>query len=132
MPNSDFTWAIKNMAQRLFPKGFDVSDNAPNSFVELAAHVASTGRMCVSSTVTPDCEFDADTYYAFRAWHDWCHIHGGHEFTLQGECATVRMQLAMMRIMYGVSRHDEWKPILIRQIIHDNFGQEAFCPAILG
>jgi hypothetical protein len=131
MPNPEFCNAVNDIARRVLPDGWDVSPDAPNNFLDLALHVATTGRMCVSDSVTEDCQFDPDTYHAFRAWHDWCHLNGGHPFTLRGECAAVRMQLTHLALLYGRVNHDEWKPILIRQIIHDNFGDKVFCPGLL-
>lgn len=132
MSHSAFCDAVNTIALRLFPAGFDTGPHAPNSYEELAAHVAETGRMLVTDHMTEDCEFDRPTYHAFRAWHDWCHLKGGFPFNLGGECAAVRMQLAMVRLMFGQVRHDEWRPILIRQIIRDNFGEGVICPDILG
>lgn len=127
-----FRSAVLDIAGRLFPHGFDINPNPPNTLEELALTMLQTGRMVVTSHVTDDCEFDAPTYAAFRAWHDWCHVFGGHAFDLQGECAAVRMQLAMIYGMYGKACHDAWKPTLLRQIIKDNFGEDAFCPGLLG
>lgn len=132
MSTPEFCEAIHEIARELFPDGFDTSPHPPNNFLDLALHVATTGRMCVTNAMTADHEFDEpSTYHAFRAWHDWCHLNGGHPFSLQGECAAVRMQLAMLHIKFGRERHDAWKPTLIRQIIRDNFGEDAFCPGAL-
>lgn len=35
---------------------------------------------------------DARVNHAFRAWHDFHHIAGAHDFTLAGEIATMRAQ----------------------------------------
>lgn len=132
MANAEFCAAVHEICSRLFPEGFDVSVNPPNTFLDLALHVATTGRMVVKLGYTDDHEFDhAGTWQAFRAWHDWCHLHGRYRFTQAGECAAVRMQLAMITALYGHERRVEWLPIIHRQIIRDNFGDDAFCPALL-
>jgi hypothetical protein len=132
MANQEFGEAVHVIANRLFPNGFDVSPSPPNSFLDLAVHVARTGRMTVADGNHAPNEFDTpETYQAFRAWHDWCHLQGGHDFTLKGECAAVRMQFAMLATLYGPEKTREWAPILRQQIIHDNFGQDVFCPATL-
>lgn len=131
--NRAFCRAVRKISASLFPQGFDVSDHAPNTLRDLALHMARTGRMCVSTGNTDDHSFDNEgTYHAFRAWHDWCHVQGGHEFTIEGECATVRMQHAMVAAMFGEKNMRAWLPILHKQIIHDNFGDAAFCPITLG
>ena len=132
MANLEFCAAVREISSRLFPAGFDTSPHPPNSFLDLALHVATTGRMCVTNAETADHEFDShETWHHFRAWHDWCHLHGGHDFSLPGECAAVRMQHAMLAGLCGLDKQREWAPILTRQIIHDNFGDDAFCPAAL-
>ena len=129
MADTEWCKAVRTIAHRLFPKGFDVSDDAPNTYLDLAVHVARTGRYCVYSGGTDDPAFDSDaTWQAFRAWHDWCHIQGGHGFDLTGECNTVRLQGAMVASLYGPMGLARWRPILRRQIIAYNFGEEAFCP----
>ena len=131
---ADLAWcrAVHKIAERLFPQGFDVSHDAPNSYLDLAVHVARTGRMLVTDGVTDDDAFDtAETWHAFRAWHDWCHLKGGYGFDLPGECTTVRLQSAMLFSVYGL-RANRWRPILHRQIIAYNFGDAATCPATFG
>lgn len=129
---ADFNRAVSRMCGRLYPHGFDISDTPPNSYIDLAVHVARTGRMCVAKGCSHAIEFDSlKRWQQFRAWHDYCHIEGGHPFTLAGECAAVRMQIAMLRACYPSSKVARWTPILVQQIIHDNFGEAAFCPATL-
>ena len=128
MVDTEWCKAVHTIAHHLFPDGFDVSSDAPNTYLDLAVHVARTGRYCVSSGGTDDPAFDtAETWQAFRAWHDWCHIQGGHGFDLLGECTTVRLQGAMVASLYGQRGLIRWRPILRRQIIAYNFGPEAFC-----
>ncbi len=132
MSNKAFCRAVNVISHSLFPSGYDVSDHPPNTLRDLAIHVARTGRMVVTSGPKTANEFDTDeTWQAFRAWHDWCHLHGGHEFTLKGECAAVRMQHGMVAARFGAKRMQQWAPILHKQIIHDNFGMAAYCPITL-
>lgn len=132
MANPAFCQAVNTIASNLFPQGFDTSPNAPNNLTDLVYHVARTGRMVVSDHGGDSHEFDTrETYQAFRAWHDWCHIHGKHPFTLKGECAAVRLQVAMLTALYGRASVLEWLPILHQQIIRDNFGETAICPPSL-
>ena len=129
MADKEWCEAVRTISGRLFPDGFDVSHDAPNTYLDLAVHVARTGRICVNSGMTDDEAFDSpETWHAFRAWHDWCHIKGGHGFDLPGECNTVRLQSAMVDAVYGPSKAGLWRPILRRQIIAYNFGDCATCP----
>lgn len=74
------------MAAKRFPQGYDVADDAPNTFEALKEHVAQTGRMSVWSGASGKTIFgDAKANYDFRAWHDACHLAGNHPFTPEGE-----------------------------------------------
>lgn len=129
--NPSFCAAIKDIAEKLFPKGFDTSNTPPDSMYELALHIARTGRMCVrkGDPGDPVDGFDSpETWEAFRAWHDWCHVQGNHPFDLEGECKAVAMQLSQLRLMYGMEQCRDWEAIIEQQIIKDNFGEMAVCP----
>jgi len=67
--------AILTMVSNLLPMGYDVSNNAPDTYERLVEHVNKTGRILVWSgasetTIYGDCEIN----YAFRAWHDFVHF----------------------------------------------------------
>lgn len=70
-----FNVIVNSIAANLYPTSFDVSENAPATWRELYDHVRSAGRMKVSNTNSEKTVFaDAETNYAFRAWHDHCHL----------------------------------------------------------
>ena len=70
-----FNVIVNSIAANLYPTGFDVSENAPASWYRLYHHVQTTGRMEVSNVNSEKTIFaDAETNYAFRAWHDHCHL----------------------------------------------------------
>lgn len=99
---NDLKNAIVEMAARLLPDGFDVSDNAPQTYEELDGLLASGKRICVWSGGSSDTIYaDATVNYAFRAWHDLCHWWGGFPFTLEGEIATCEMQCRQLTVFYG-------------------------------
>lgn len=84
----------------LWPQGYDVSDEAPNTYTALLAHYAEHGRIAVSPDGSAQTIFgSADINIAFRAWHDWCHIAGDHDFSVQGEAAAAQMQQQHVRMM---------------------------------
>lgn len=115
-----FNIAIHSICARLFPCGYDVAEIAPNNLQDLTAHIERTGRMVVWSGAADSTIYaDAETNYAFRAWHDWCHWKGQHEFTLAGERAVLEMQREHLRTVYGRSHPDFelWSAILEAEII---------------
>jgi hypothetical protein len=118
-----FNVAVKHIASRLFPCGFVVSPDAPDTFDKLKAQF-SAGEMIVWSggsdrTIYADCEVN----YCFRAWHDWCHVRGNHPFTPEGERAVYGMQCAHLIEVYGPSLQTrQWCRILAADIL----GQQEF------
>ena len=70
-----FNVIVNAIAAKLYPTGFDVSANAPGNWFDLFDRVYNTGRMTVSNVNSEKTIFaDAETNYAFRAWHDHCHL----------------------------------------------------------
>lgn len=110
--------AVQHIASRLFPTGFDVGDVAPDTFDSLRDHVQRTGRMLVWSGASDRTIFgDPEINYAFRAWHDWCHLYGnggqGFPFTREGEAGAVALQQDHLRALYGdTAQTRKWCAIL--------------------
>jgi hypothetical protein len=115
-----FNIAVRTIAARLFPCGYDVAEAAPNSLDELNAHIAETGRMLVYSGASDSTIYACpETNYAFRAWHDWCHWKGQHPFTIAGERAVMQMQRDHLRTVYGPTHRELciWDAILEAEIM---------------
>lgn len=146
-----FNVAVHTIANRLFPTGFDVSDNAPETLTDLKAHVRRTGRIVVARKGSDRTIFgDPETNFAFRAWHDHCHLRDangrfnlsapGHEFDQVGEFETFQEQWKDLTKQYG-SPKARWIDILHAEImgqfayheIHGEFphDQRAFVEAYL-
>jgi len=97
-----FNVAVRAMAARLCPRGYDVGPEAPDTFEALVRHVNATGRVLVWNGASEGTIFaDPETNYAFRAWHDCSHIIGGFDFTLTGEIKTAALQRQHLRTIYG-------------------------------
>lgn len=114
-----FNIATLHACNRVLPCGFDVSDNAPDTFEGLCAHYEKTGRILVWSgasdkTIFGDCEIN----YAFRAWHDASHIRGGFDFSLSGEIQTAGLQALDLMSIYGKGKaYDAFERLLFAEII---------------
>lgn len=117
--------AIMHIASRLFPAGFDVSEDAPHTFEQLRTHIGSGRRIvvfCGGSDAT--IYADREVNWCFRAWHDWCHWCGGHPFSLAGETAVFRMQAQHLLSLYGGGPDvQRWIRIIHAEIV----GQADFC-----
>lgn len=94
--------AVVTIAAKLFPTGYDVSEDAPDTLDKLRDHVARTGRMVVDSGNSDHTIFaDPEVNWAFRAWHDHCHLRGDYGFNLHDECSVAREQISDIRKLYG-------------------------------
>jgi len=81
-----FNAFVMGVANRLFPCGYTVSDNAPADLAQLTKQM-DTGRCVVSSCHSDNTIFgDPEVNWAFRAWHDHCHYRLQASFTMLGEC----------------------------------------------
>lgn len=110
---------ILSIAGNLFPEGFDVAPDAPSTYRELKAHLDAGRRLVVydggsegTIYVTPAVN------HAFRAWHDFSHWTGGHDFSVRGECAVFAMQRQHLLDLYGDNKQTErWIDILRAEVI---------------
>ena len=111
--------AIQHIASRLFPCGFDVSPDAPGTYEALCDHVSRTGRMVVWDGSSDRTIYgDDETNYAFRAWHDFHHVMGKHDFTAHGEAAACEAQCADLIRVYGdCAKIRYWCEIIRAEVI---------------
>jgi hypothetical protein len=111
--------AILATAMRLLPDGFDVADDAPQTFEELNVLLNSGSRMRVWSGASRDTIYqDANVNFAFRAWHDLCHWWGLYPFTLEGEIATCEMQCRQLIYNHGEDEITRgWCKVLRAEVI---------------
>ena len=114
--------AVLVIAGRLFPGSFDVSDDAPDTYEGLVALFESGRRLVVYKGGSDNTIFgDPTVNYHFRAWHDWCHWQGRHDFSLAGEYAVYEMQCAHLVTVYG---DDETTHRWQRILFADGIGQK--------
>jgi hypothetical protein len=99
-----FNIAVRTIAARLFPCGFDITADesaAPSTLEALQAHIEATGRMLVWSGASDHTIFACpETNWAFRAWHDWAHWRYALPFDLAGERAVCEVQKANLATVY--------------------------------
>jgi hypothetical protein len=110
--------AIVEMAVRLWPEGYDVADNAPQSYEELKARLEAGDRMVVWSGASERTIYaDTAVNYAFRAWHDWCHWTGQQPFTPTGEHAVCKIMCTHLKQYYGPTLKTlRWCRIIIAEV----------------
>ena len=119
-----FNAAVLTICNRVLPAGYDVADDAPNTYEELINYLDAGRRMLVYSGGAERTIYgDPEVNYAFRAWHDWCHWRGRHDFSLAGENATCAMQGKNLVALYGESPQTRWW----RRILHaEIIGQREY------
>src|SRR5215831_8328009 len=114
-----FNVTIEHIAHRLFPAGFDVSEQAPHTFDELKTLLDAGKRLIVysggsSSTIYAEPRVN----YAFRAWHDWSHWTGSHDLSFDGEVGVCRRQQAHLLELYGDTEQTRrWCQLVHAEII---------------
>ena len=92
----DLNAAIAEIASRL-PR-YEVAAEAPETYEAIRAHWATTGELKVREGGSAATIYaDAGINHAFRAWHDYCHIRGGFDFTIEGKTRTCELQIADLR-----------------------------------
>jgi len=111
--------AVLVIARQLLPGGFDVSEDAPETYNALVRQFESGQRYIVYAGGSENTVFgDPEVNYHFRAWHDWCHWKGKHDFSFQGEHATYLMQCEHLVELYGNDETTErWRRILFADVI---------------
>lgn len=73
-------------------------EHAPSTFLALKDEYQVNGDIVVSSLHSKNTIFGNQRInWAFRAWHDLCHILANADFTPAGERAAANLQTAMMR-----------------------------------
>lgn len=79
--------ATKDIVSEIMPQGFDTNSPSSGSLEECTNYFLTHGRMCVDPGFIARTSImgDAWSHQAFNAWHDFCHVQGQCEFTLEGE-----------------------------------------------
>lgn len=110
-----FNAAVVHIANRLNPRGWDLgyAYAVPNTLEGLKREYARHGRLIVSSENSDHTIFgDPEVNYAFRAWHDWHHLHYGYEFTPQGEANVAFCQTTDLITLYGQEKARLWRKLI--------------------
>ena len=119
-----FGEAIVTLVDRLLPRGFDVGDDAPQTYTQLKALLDTGKRLIVWSG---GCEQIIYTHpninVAFRAWHDHCHWMGGYDFSLEGEIAACDLQCRQLLEHHGDNPVTQsWCALIRAEVIgYDDF-----------
>jgi hypothetical protein len=114
----EFNAAVAHLADKT-ARGFRVAEVAPQTYEEVIRQIDRHGIIVVWSGASEHTIFGhPGINYAFRAWHDWCHWRGGHDFSPSGEIAVAHMQREQLIALYGdTPRTRRWCKIIEAEII---------------
>lgn len=122
--STPFNVAVLRIAKALMPNGFDCSAVAPATFEEACTYYYRTGRVLVSNAHSANTIYgDPEINLAFRAWHDFAHINGQYDFTLEGERATCAAQ-KRLAFSYGRNAFERTE---FSELIHAEVTGQAEC-----
>lgn len=126
--STQFNVAALHIASKLWPRWFDVSDDAPATLESLTREFATRRRITVwrgasDSTIFggPEC---AEANWAFRAWHDYYHLTRQHSFTPAGERLVCLAQMDDIVTLYGAT--SEFSALARRLIVEEVIGQALY------
>jgi len=110
--------AIQVICGALFPEGFDIGPKAPHSYKTLREWMDSGKRLMVSNDGLGGSIYGSPGINAmFRAWHDYHHYHGGHDFSPAGEKATAELQCRDLARLYGLDGSHEMRRALMADVV---------------
>lgn len=123
--NKSFNAAVLHITNRLLPKGYDVVTTTPDNFEHLKARFAFSGRIAVWDGASHRTIFgDREINWAFRAWHDYCHLTSDHDFSLAGEVDVALMQIDQIDQLYGHGRDARaFKMLVAEEVIGQSYHQ---------
>lgn len=100
--NEGFNQAVLAMVSIYLPEGFNTSAEELDSFEQVKALWEREGRLTVSQSHSSNTIFGKpEVNWAFRAWHDYCHIKGDFPFTVWGEWMACYMQRQQLRAAFS-------------------------------
>jgi hypothetical protein len=97
--NPEFNALVLAFASRI---SYTLTDAETQSFEEMKALYKSTGSIPINTGFSDNTIFGNPAInWAFRAWHDYCHLLLDADFSEQGERETCELQIAQMFLALG-------------------------------
>lgn len=93
LPDNEFNALVLHMVRLHIPQGYDLSSDQTQDFQQMKAAFQRDGRLTVNTGFSDQTIFgSASVNWAFRAWHDSCHLQGDHDFSPEGERKAATLQ----------------------------------------
>lgn len=93
LPDNEFNALVLHMVSIHVPQGYDLSSEQTQDYEQMKADFQRDGRLTVNTGFSDHTIFgSASVNWAFRAWHDSCHLAGDYDFSPEGERKAALMQ----------------------------------------
>lgn len=93
LPDNEFNALVLHMVRLHVPQGYNLSSEQTQSFEQIKTDFQRDGRLTVNTGFSDHTIFgSASVNWAFRAWHDSCHLQGDYNFSPEGERKACLMQ----------------------------------------
>lgn len=101
LPDNEFNALVLHMVSAHVPQGYDLSSEQTQDFQQMKADFQRDGRLTVNTGFSDHTIFgSASVNWAFRAWHDSCHLTGDYDFSPEGERNAANMQMHQIDTLY--------------------------------
>lgn len=117
---TDLDCMVMWMAMQCWPQGWHVSrHNAPETYDELCQQYELFGKISVREGNSDRTIFSEPRFnQAFRAWHDWTHLHYRYDFSAEGERKTCIAQMNLVCCVYRCTdKALEWCDLIYADVV---------------
>ena len=102
--DSEFNAAVLHMVRLHVPHGYTLTSESMDSFEQMRRMFEESGQITVNTDYSDSTIFGAASVnWAFRAWHDSCHLALNADFSQEGERRAAELQSEQLRAVF--SRH---------------------------
>lgn len=115
--SQEFNNLVERIANRI-PHTYTTDQYA--DFASLQADYVLTGNIRINTEFSDNTIFGKPSInWKFRAWHDYCHLQTGGDFSRQGEVLAMRIQQRMIDVEPGYSQdqRNEFKRLIYIEVV---------------
>jgi hypothetical protein len=99
--DTEFNAVVLHMVRLHVPHGYTLTSESMDSFEQMKRMFEESGLVTVNTDHSDGTIFgSASVNWAFRAWHDSCHLVLGADFTPEGERRAAELQSEQLKRAY--------------------------------
>src|SRR4029077_18194914 len=100
--DTEFNAAVLHMVRLHVPHGYTLTSESMDSFEQMKRAFEESGQIAVNTNYSDSTIFGAAAVnWAFRAWHDSCHLALNADFSPEGEGRAAELQSEQLRVTYS-------------------------------